>query len=231
MKWLLIETSGKTGQVALAMDDQILASTQLDQQQKHARDLAPATKHLFEKLQWQPKEVDAVAVSLGPGSYTGLRVGLISAKVFAFSTKCRLIGIPTFELLAWQGRALAADWQVIEDAQKSRFYHQQFHIPPARLGPQAMTPMQVIDQAALLRMTAMDGQSAWLTGPAMHFIHDELPSQQRIAPAALWHPQMPALLELALMRHAAGQFASPESLEPLYYRPSSAEEQWKTMGR
>src|SRR5687768_15743162 len=70
---LIIETSGRTGHVAVAHGSELLNVRTLDETRRHARDLAPAVAELLKSLQWNPRDIDAVFVSLGPGSYTGLR--------------------------------------------------------------------------------------------------------------------------------------------------------------
>ena len=68
----------------------------------HARDLAPVTANLLAERGWSPRDLAGVVVGLGPGSYTGLRVGIMSARVFAYATGCALIGIGTFSAIASQ---------------------------------------------------------------------------------------------------------------------------------
>src|SRR4051794_34713772 len=97
---LLIETSGRVGHVALAADKTIVASRILSEARRHARDLAPAAANMLREAGWQPAQISHVIVGLGPGSYTGLRVGIMSAKTFSYVTKALLIGVPTFETLA-----------------------------------------------------------------------------------------------------------------------------------
>ena len=63
----------------------------LDEARRNARDLAPAAAELLQKQGWKPIGLDAVLVSCGPGSYTGLRVGIMSAKTLAYATRCALI--------------------------------------------------------------------------------------------------------------------------------------------
>ena len=88
-KILLLETSGRVGRVAVASPHAILQERRLDEARRHARDLAPAVQTLLQEQGWRPKNVDAIFVSLGPGSYTGLRVGIMSAKAFAYATGWR----------------------------------------------------------------------------------------------------------------------------------------------
>ena len=95
--WLLVETSGRVGKLGLARDGAIVRSTRLEETRRLARDLAPIVGELLEAEKLRPKDVMGVMVSIGPGSYTGLRVGITSAKSFAYATGCRLIAVTARE--------------------------------------------------------------------------------------------------------------------------------------
>ena len=97
---LALETSELTGSVAAAADGKVLAELQLDPQQRSAQSLAPAIQSLLEQVGWQPREIRLVAVTIGPGSFTGLRVGVATAKVFAYSVGAEVLGIGTLETIA-----------------------------------------------------------------------------------------------------------------------------------
>src|SRR5438132_10647915 len=99
---LILETSGRVGQVALARGPRLLELRRLDETRRHARDLAPAVADLLDKQHWTPRAIQAVLVDRGPGSYTGLRVGIISAKTFAYATGCALLAVDAFAAIALQ---------------------------------------------------------------------------------------------------------------------------------
>ncbi len=102
LRFLILETSGRIGQVGVASDGNLLAFRRLDEARRHARDLAPAVAELLSQQHWQPCDIHAVIVSQGPGSYTGLRVGIMSAKAFAYATGCALLAVETFSAIALQ---------------------------------------------------------------------------------------------------------------------------------
>ncbi|MCX7701506.1 MAG: tRNA (adenosine(37)-N6)-threonylcarbamoyltransferase complex dimerization subunit type 1 TsaB, partial [Gemmataceae bacterium] len=96
---LVIDTSGRVGVVAVAWGDRILGERRLEETRRHARDLAPSVAELCQTAGWRVRELDGVIVSIGPGSYTGLRVGIISAKTLAYATGCVVLAIPTFRAI------------------------------------------------------------------------------------------------------------------------------------
>ncbi|MEX0712672.1 MAG: tRNA (adenosine(37)-N6)-threonylcarbamoyltransferase complex dimerization subunit type 1 TsaB, partial [Pirellulales bacterium] len=85
MRILALETSGKSGSVAVLRGDVLLAEEPLEPSQRSAQSLAPAMRQLLEAVAWTPRDVQLVAVTLGPGSFTGLRVGVTTAKTFAYA--------------------------------------------------------------------------------------------------------------------------------------------------
>ncbi len=123
---LLLETSGRVGLVAVAEGAELRAQRRLDETRRHARDLAPAVADLLREQGWKPLDLSAVIVGRGPGSYTGLRVGVMSAKTLAFATGCALLGIDTFAAIARQSPEECARVDVIADAQKDLVYLQSF---------------------------------------------------------------------------------------------------------
>src|SRR5262245_6159739 len=117
---LIVETSAGNGTVAVAEGTKIKQLYRLDQARRHARDLVPGVAELLAKQSWRPQDIDVVIVGLGPGSYTGLRVGIMSAKAFAYATGCKIIGIETFLAIAAQAPPAAVLFDVIADAQQDK---------------------------------------------------------------------------------------------------------------
>src|SRR5438034_1064164 len=122
---LIIETSSRTGSVALAEGPVLRGTRPLDEARRHAQDLAPAVSDLLKGVAWRPRDIQAVFVSRGPGSYTGLRVGIMSAKVFAYATGAALLGIETFQAIATQiPQECSGPADVLGDAQQGKVYVQ-----------------------------------------------------------------------------------------------------------
>jgi tRNA threonylcarbamoyladenosine biosynthesis protein TsaB len=221
---LLLETSGRAGWVALAQGDTLRAVRRLDEARRHARDLAPAVQDMLVAESWKPHDIDAVFVGRGPGSYTGLRVGLISAKAFAYATGCALIAIDTFAAIAAQApdEALAVD--VLADAQQDKVYVQHFarHQRGGSFTPS--TPLTIEPFASWLQRREA---SAWVTGPGLAVTGRRLPEGVQVVAGQRWFPQPESVLELGLLRYRAGERDDLWAVEPLYLRPSSAEEKWQ----
>jgi tRNA threonylcarbamoyladenosine biosynthesis protein TsaB len=213
-RFLILETSHRVGKVALAAGDAIVGERTLDESRRHARDLAPAIQTLFGEQGWRARDLDGVIVSRGPGSYTGLRVGIMSAKTLAFATGCALLAIDTFDAIRLQIDAQNVD--VIADAQQDKVYAQRFGTDPE---PLAIVPLEMWMESAL----------AWnviVTGPGLEVFAPRLPSTLQVAPSETWLPRPVSLLTLGLERFRKGKRDDPFAVEPLYLRASSAEEKW-----
>jgi tRNA threonylcarbamoyladenosine biosynthesis protein TsaB len=219
---LILETSDRVGQVAVAEGPVLRAVQRLDASRRHARDLAPAVKALLEEQQWKATDLAAVIVSRGPGSYTGLRVGIISAKTLAYATGCALIGVETFAAIAQQAPRECGRVDVLADAQQDKVYVQGFE----RRGEAvtAVTPLAIVPFSAWL---AQRDPTAAVSGPGLHKWAERVPEAIPRVESSFWQPRVESLLVLGLARIEAGERDDPIALEPLYLRPSSAEEQWR----
>lgn len=108
---LNIETSSKVCSVALCHGGEAEFHIESDPDMQHAALLAPYVERCMNHLARREADLDAVAVSIGPGSYTGLRIGLSLAKGLCFSHNIPLITIPTLEILAVKAMFRSADWE------------------------------------------------------------------------------------------------------------------------
>lgn len=227
-KLLILETSGRAGRVALASGPTLRQTRALDETRRHARDLAPAVAELLAAEGWTPRDLQAVLVSRGPGSYTGLRVGIMSAKAFAYATGAALIGIDTFAAIALQAPTEAEAVDVLGDAQQDRVYVQRF----ARTTPDAVpTPAEALAIHPFADWLSRHDGKAWLTGPALVKLRERVSANLRVVTPEEWDPRPESLLHLGLPRYLAGERDDVYQLEPLYLRPSSAEEKWTALGR
>ncbi|MBS0201506.1 MAG: tRNA (adenosine(37)-N6)-threonylcarbamoyltransferase complex dimerization subunit type 1 TsaB [Planctomycetes bacterium] len=118
-----IETSGLNGSVALNRDGQCLESRRLDQAgRRHAQSLTLELRQLLRDHQATPQDVQVIAVSRGPGSFTGLRVGLVCAKTFAYATGCQFVAVDTLAVIAENCPPDINDTWVVEDAQRGDLF-------------------------------------------------------------------------------------------------------------
>jgi tRNA threonylcarbamoyladenosine biosynthesis protein TsaB len=225
-KLLILETSGRIGRIALADGTGLGEVRTLDETRRHGRDLAPAVAALCAERGWSVCDLDGVIASIGPGSYTGLRVGLMSAKVLAYATGCMVLGIETFAAIANQTPAGVDRVAVIADAQQQQVYAQTW----SRNGDKwtAVGPMVIRPFADWI--TALD-EGVWISGPAVQLFESQWTDRKPRVPPESCDPMPASLLKLGLQRWRAGESDDPATIGPLYLRPSNAEENWDKRGK
>jgi tRNA threonylcarbamoyladenosine biosynthesis protein TsaB len=216
---LILETSCSVGWVALAQGRKVLGMRRLDEARRHARDLIAALAALLQAQGWKARDLDAVLVSRGPGSYTGLRIGIMTAKTLAYATGCVLLGIETFQAIAWQTPRQARQVDVIADAQKDQVYVQRFLRED--MGWKIAGPLAIQEFSAWL---ATVEKSGWISGPGIQGKEERLQDRLLVDPSSR-EPCVEIILHLGLERWRQGEKDDVYTLEPLYLRPSAAEEQ------
>ena len=224
MTVLAFDTTTETLAVAAARGDDWVAHS-CHSGLKHATLLAPLIEQVTGELGVRVAEVDLVAVGIGPGSFTGVRIGVATAKGIAAAGRARLAGICGLDAMAWDQRHAGGLAVPLIDARKRRFYAACYR-DGRRVGP-------YLDQAPAalaesVRATAADGEPVLLTGPAAAQFAAALrvnPADTG-APGAGWRvdrrrapPPVLGMLDLA----AANTVAATADLKPLYLRRSEAE--------
>ncbi|WP_010529424.1 tRNA (adenosine(37)-N6)-threonylcarbamoyltransferase complex dimerization subunit type 1 TsaB [Lentibacillus jeotgali] len=104
MNILAIDTSNQILGVALLKDSQLIGNITTNIKKNHSVRLMPAINQLMHEVAMTPAELDKIVVAKGPGSYTGVRIGLTTAKSMAWSLDIPVVGVSSLEALAWQGR-------------------------------------------------------------------------------------------------------------------------------
>ena len=218
---LILETSCSVGQVALALGNKLLTQHRLDEARRHARDLMPALADLLQAQSWKARDLDAVLVSRGPGSYTGLRIGIMTAKTLAYSIGCVLLGVETFAAIALQAPKQALQIDVLADAQKDKVYVQRFVRSSLEEDWRSQAPLSIQAFSTWLGTVAETG---WISGPGIKGKEERLRGRLLVA-ESLRDPLAESILQLGLQRLRKGEADDCFTLEPLYLRPSAAEEQ------
>lgn len=232
-----LETSGFVGSVALRRDGQLLEERLLGQAgRRHAQSLVLELRELLHTHGVTPCDVQAIAVSKGPGSFTGLRVGLVCAKTFAYATGCRFVAVNTFEAIAENCPSDVTDVWIVENAQRGDFfagrYARDSGAPLEARSWRLQAPVQIVSADEwLASRTASDT----ITGPGLTDHVGSLSSARLLTDEALAKPRASSVARLGEQRLFSAAIPPVESdLEddtnfwkavPFYFRPSAAEEQ------
>lgn len=121
MKVLGIETSGNIGGIAICENKHIILTKDFGGMQ-HGKELVPTIKSAFTEIGWTPKDIDLIAVNVGPGSYTGLRVGVTCAKTLAYALHKPVVGVPIFDIIIENYPKTSTSVCPVLDARRNHIY-------------------------------------------------------------------------------------------------------------
>jgi len=222
---LAIETATREGSVALARDGGVLAATRGDAAQPHAARLPGDALDLLSTHGLGVGDVDVFAVCLGPGGFTGLRVGIASAQGLAFATGRPIVGISALDALgvaALEGaghETIAGVWM---DAARSEVFAVRYRADVQQLfGIAAIDTPVSAPPADVAAAWSADGPpvSVWIGDGALRY-RDQVHGGTVIGSTPMLAPQV---ARLATTSAKAGQISTPHALRPIYVRPPDAE--------
>lgn len=224
---LALETATVVSGVAVATETRLLSEVTVARL-THSETLQSHVALALEMAGVSRREVEGVAVSLGPGSFTGLRIGLSAAKAMAYAWGVPLVGVPTLAALAAQFPAPGVRVAAMMDAQKGNVYTAMYEwreARPVEISPLAVSPLaEVVAQCAAIEGTVIltgDAAQKKLAG------RRDLPANVRLAPPDMILPRAAAVARLGLQEVAAGRCGSVMDMAPLYIRRSEAEVLWE----
>jgi tRNA threonylcarbamoyladenosine biosynthesis protein TsaB len=229
MNLLALDTSTDRAAIGLWTGAASVYIDSTEPARRHGRDLIPRLRALLRAAGLLPGEIEALAVGLGPGSYTGLRVGLMAAKTLAYATGASIVGLDSLEVIARNAPAGAARISVVADAQRGDVYVADFYRVAAGHPPAVSRPCRI---EALSDWRASLEPGTLVIGPGLAWlkIREAAPPEMLANDSSLDYPQPTGLIELALDAWASGQRDDPWRLEPRYLRRSAAEDKWDQKG-
>jgi tRNA threonylcarbamoyladenosine biosynthesis protein TsaB len=226
MKILGVDTSTSWGSLGLIDDDEVIAEYALFREETHSARLVPAIQALLKEARLDLNEIDGMAVSLGPGSFTGLRVGLSTVKGLALAAEKPVVGVPTLDALASNLPFTPHLICPLLDARKGEVYTALYKDEEGRV--ERLTPYQVLSPTALLEQ--LPPQETVFLGYGVEvyreLIEERLGSMALFAPPHLRFLRGSTVAELGLGRIMQGEGDDISSMVPIYVRPSDAEINW-----
>lgn len=213
---LLIETSAKICSAALAVDGKVVFSKKNDEGMAHARLLPGFVDEVLKNL--GGAKIDAVAVSSGPGSYTGLRIGVATAKGLAFGYDAPLISVPTLELLAYTVKSsveVEKDALICPmiDARRMEVYSQLFDADVKKAGE---TQAEIITEDSYKELL-QTGKKIYFAGDGSAKCSGVITSENAVFVDSI-EPDAANMAELAERRLRNGEFVDVAYFEPFYLK-------------
>ncbi|WP_407313265.1 tRNA (adenosine(37)-N6)-threonylcarbamoyltransferase complex dimerization subunit type 1 TsaB [Desulfosporosinus sp. SB140] len=227
MKYLTIDTTTKVSAVALAEDGYLVAEGFLHTSKTHSERIIPMLDQLFTAAAWSLQELDLIGVVRGPGSFTGIRIGIATAQGLAQVLNIPLLGVVSLDALAWSGWGRKEDIVPILDARKNEWYTARYRWGAGEkaeclTAPQALSINECLEQLRTLdRPICFVGDAAWKGKQQIEAVLGEqaviLPDYQSLprgayAARAVWERWQ--------------EIGSGERVEPYYIRFSEAEVNW-----
>lgn len=226
-----IDTATSQSGCAIGGHEGVIVSAQCAKGRRHAENLAPAIEFVCRQSQIDLSEISVIAVDLGPGLFTGLRVGIATGKGLAHALGIPMIGVASLDLLAFAVRFSSRLIVTAIDARRSELYYATYRQVPGgvqRLGEHSVgSPEDLVSQLSVRR------EEMLLVGDGVHRYRDlfETVPKAEIADAGLSYPSPASLVQLAHAQALREEFEPATALEPIYLRKPDAEINWVTRDR
>jgi len=235
MLLLALETTERFGSAALWQNDRVIAERMLPRDRQSAQTLAEVLDQLFRETGCEPNNVKAVAVVVGPGSFTGLRVGVCTAKMFAYAVNARMVAVRSLEVIArafQNGSVIDQLFRkenikhltVAIDAQRNEVVTQTFHLT-------VENSMEPVRSERLLPVSEWWAEAGCypvlFSGPALERYASKVPPGAKLAPQEYWQPRASVVATLGVERFRQGITVDPFAILPIYARQSAAEEKMR----
>jgi tRNA threonylcarbamoyladenosine biosynthesis protein TsaB len=227
---LILGISTSTQQVGCAIGghEGVLASLQSARGRRHAETLAPAIDVVRRQAQIELDEIGCVAVDIGPGLFTGLRVGVSTAKALAHALRVPMIGVTSLDLVAFPVRWSPRVVVPAVDARRGELFTASYRQVPG--GIQRLDPYRVCSPEDLVTDLLASRDDVLLVGDGAQryaACFTEL-NQVELADKGLSYPSPASLVQLAHAQALREEFVNTWELEPLYLRPPDAAINWET---
>lgn len=220
---LALETSSKVSSVAVATENRLLAEITTESKLTHSKTLIPHIEKVLQLANIEKSDLTKIAVSIGPGSFTGLRIGLAAAKAVAYALNIPIYGAPTLQSLAYHFPAPNLKITATMDAQKNMTYRESYEFIGGNLT--IRDKLEVLPIDAVKQEILSCDENIMLLGEKAEKIFEGLNKEN--AYLAPFYARMP---RAALVARYASIKTEPDNLmnlEPLYVRRSEAEELWE----
>lgn len=224
-----IETSTPVSSVALGSEQGLVASMLLARGRGHSEFVMPAVQTMCDQAGVRLRSLAGVAVGLGPGLFTGMRVGVATAKTIAQALGTPIVGIPSLDVLAYPARYSPKLVCACIDAKRGEVFSAEYRHVPGGLQRESVYRAWVPERLAVdIEARAQD---ALFVGNGALLYRERLQTERcEFASIEYAFPRADVLVELAVPRFQREEFDSIYDLEPLYVRKADAEITWEERG-
>lgn len=229
VKVLAIDTSSMVASAAIMDKEKLVAEYVINHERTHSEQLMPIIEELLENCRISIREIDAVAVASGPGSFTGLRIGAATAKGLAHAHNKKLIGVPTLDGLAFNLPYCQGIICPIMDARRNQVYTALYKW--ARGSFYKLKPHAAMALSELLEELKTGEEAVVFLGDGVpvhrEAIKDMLGERARFAPGNADRQRASSIAALAMEALKRGEGGSGDDFVPFYLRKSQAEREYQ----
>ena len=223
-----IDTATVQVSCAIGGHEGVIASAQSAKGRRHAESLVPSIQFICAQAQIELDEISVIAVDLGPGLFTGMRVGIATAKALAHALRVPMIGVASLDLVAFPVRLSSRLIAAAIDARRGELYYAFYRQVPGgiqRIGEHSLgTPDDLASEVLA------SGEEVLLVGDGAHRYAEAFEGLSRVdlADPSWSFPSAASLVQLAHAQALREQFQRAEDLSPIYLRKPDAEINWVT---
>ena len=226
---LAVETSGRIGSVAIALAEKSLAETAFSGPMRHSAEIFPAVSGLLNRFGRKPKDIEHIYISIGPGSFTGLRIATAFAKTMHLAGTAKIVAVDTLDVIAANAINLTAGntacdsshekIAVILDAKRSQFFIAVYQRNTSDGIWKKILPDSLITSSQFLDRFAETAEPIWLLGEGLVYHKDKFKADGiRFLDDCYWSPRAAKVHLLGWKLGVQGKFANPLTLQPNYLR-------------
>lgn len=230
MRVLAVDTSSDVAAVAVMEQDKVLSEFTVQHKKTHSQKLMPMIQEVLQSLELTPRDIDLYAASSGPGSFTGLRIGVTTVKALAYAAKKPVIGVPTLDALAYNIPACDRLVCPIMNARNNQVYTAVYWWEKDT--PVNITEYMGIPVNELVEILKGKNKPVIFLGDGVE-IHRELLKKEfgelcSFAPAGLLLHRGVSVAQAAMIRASKGLLENCFEMVPYYLRKSQAERELET---
>lgn len=226
-----LETSGRQGSVAIGKNDEIIAAEEFSAPMKHSAEIFPAIQHLLGEHNLTPSQITCCCVSVGPGSFTGLRIAVTIAKMMSLASQCKIVAVDTLDVIAanavFDRQIQQQDINtlaVILDAKRGKFFtgiYRRSKKPASQDKLSGNWEKQnddtILSADEFRQMFADSEEPVYLLGEGLVYYRDDFESENiKILDESYWTPKADNLYKLGVEKAARQQFTPATELVPKY---------------
>jgi tRNA threonylcarbamoyladenosine biosynthesis protein TsaB len=219
-----VETSGRKGSVALAEGENLLEQCDFSAPMRHSAELLAAIEGLLSRFDKSPSQIGQVHISIGPGSFTGLRIAVTFAKTLHMANNCQIVAVDTLDVIASNVTDASQYKRIgtILDAKRGQFFTATYELKKTAEGnvQYEKTLVDCLMTAAEFIEKCVDTeQPIWLLGEGLVYYQDKFKAEGvEFLDEQYWWPKASKVHTLGWAKALKGEFENPLQLQPFYLR-------------